>query len=76
MRYIKCQDAFFRMTAERYEPDTSIYCAICGGGICWPGEVVDFNEKGEICHSECLENATQEEHYAASQINILAGGDT
>ena len=48
-----CSD-FHRMTSERYESDTTIYCAICGGGICWPGEPVDFNEKGEICHPECL----------------------
>lgn len=60
MRYRKRQDTFTRMTNERYEPDTSIYCAICGGGICWPGEAVDFNEKGEICHPECLEKAKEE----------------
>lgn len=68
MRYIKRQDAFSRMTDERYEPDTSIYCAICGGGIFWPGEAVDFNEKGEICHLECLENA-KEKPRAETQSN-------
>lgn len=60
MWYRKRNDAFTRMTNKRYAPDTDYYCAICGGSIYWPSEAIDFNEKGEICHPECLENATEE----------------
>lgn len=49
MRYVKRQDAFTRMTDERY---SDIECAVCGYGI-QEGEPIAWYQDDQICHAEC-----------------------
>lgn len=54
MNVSKMNDAFHRDTAEKYEPETDIFCAICGYGI-YRGDRVAWDKHDEICHAECEE---------------------
>lgn len=47
-------DAFSQCVNERYAQDTDIYCAVCGDGI-YADEAVSWDENGQICHADCLE---------------------
>lgn len=60
MKTTPSRNAFARMTAERYEPDTDLVCAVCGYGI-FHGDPVAWDENNEICHAECVEKEEQNE---------------
>lgn len=51
-------DSFARMTEERHEPETDIFCAICGNGIYY-GDRVAWDKHGEICHAVCMEEGQE-----------------
>lgn len=58
MKTITKNDSFARMTEERYEPDTDIFCAICGCGI-YRGDRVAWDKRDEICHAGCMEEGQE-----------------
>lgn len=60
MKVSPIRNEFVCMTDERYEPETDIFCAICGYGI-YHGERVAWNKNNEICHAECVEKEEQDE---------------
>lgn len=60
MRYIPKRDPFLSWYGLMDLPDPEYDCAICGGPI-WADEEIDFNEHGETCHAECVENGGNNE---------------